>query len=195
MEINKIEEICGKTPINFEIVDPVSENFIFQNDPSFSPINLYDFMGNGATVNSYAECAHYVSGGWEPFKTTIFDIGLIVLYFVVGLFAIYKIYKSGKYKFLNPIFLIENIKSFINKHKNFTDKTLLQAAYDIKGEDYFNVLKKSIEESKKGATPIERALALDLSGYIDLFMSMLQPGENNQKTDALYALVTSQLSK
>ena len=121
MEINKIEEICGKTPINFEIVDPVSENFIFQNDPSFSPINLYDFMGNGATVNSYAECAHYVSGGWEPFKTTIFDIGLIVLYFVVGLFAIYKIYKSGKYKFLNPIFLIENIKSFINKHKNFTD--------------------------------------------------------------------------
>ena len=122
MELNEIEDICGPAPTNYEMVNPTSDNFVFQNDPNFTALNLYDFMGNGATVNSFAECAHYVTGGWEPFKTTIFDIGLIVLYSLIGLFSIYKIYKSGYYKYLNPITLFEKTKNYFRKFQSFDER-------------------------------------------------------------------------
>ena len=47
-----IEEICGPTPKNYIKADPLGSDYIFKNDPSFKEINLYDFFGNGATVNS-----------------------------------------------------------------------------------------------------------------------------------------------
>ena len=118
MEINKIKEICGPIPSNYEPTQPTSDNYVFEVDPSFTSINLFDFLGNGATVNSFEECAHYVNGGWEPFKTTIFDIGLVVLYVAIGLFGIYKIYKTGIYKYLKPSFLSEKVKKLFNS-KNF----------------------------------------------------------------------------
>ncbi len=118
MEINKIKEICGPIPSNYEPTQPTSDNYVFEVDPSFTSINLFDFLGNGATVNSFEECAHYVNGGWEPFKTTIFDIGLLVLYVAMGLFGIYKIYKTGIYKYLKPSFLSEKVKKLFNS-KNF----------------------------------------------------------------------------
>ena len=109
MYINEIEKICGPVPPNYEAINPDSENFIFQNDPNFNAINLYDFFGNGATVNSFSECAHYVNGGWEPFKTTIFDIGAIFLYIAIGTFSVFKIYK-----YFQSVFTIEKLKSFFN---------------------------------------------------------------------------------
>ena len=109
MDINEIEKICGPVPPNYEAINPDSENFIFQNDPNFNAINLYDFFGNGATVNSFSECAHYVNGGWEPFKTTIFDIGAIILYIAIGTFSVFKIYK-----YFQSVFTIEKLKSFFN---------------------------------------------------------------------------------
>ena len=109
MDINEIEKICGPVPQNYEAINPDSENFIFQNDPNFNAINLYDFFGNGATVNSFSECAHYVNGGWEPFKTTIFDIGAIILYIAVGAFSAFKIYK-----YFQSVFTFEKLKSFFN---------------------------------------------------------------------------------
>ena len=109
MDINEIEKICGPVPQNYEAINPDSENFIFQNDPNFNAINLYDFFGNGATVNSFSECAHYVNGGWEPFKTTIFDIGAIILYIAIGTFSVFKIYK-----YFQSVFTIEKLKSFFN---------------------------------------------------------------------------------
>ena len=109
MDINEIQKICGPVPPNYEAINPDSENFIFQNDPNFNAINLYDFFGNGATVNSFSECAHYVNGGWEPFKTTIFDIGAIILYIAIGTFSVFKIYK-----YFQSVFTIEKLKSFFN---------------------------------------------------------------------------------
>ena len=109
MDINEIEKICGPVPVNYEAINPDSENFIFENDPNFNAINLYDFLGNGATVNSFSECAHYVNGGWEPFKTTIFDIGTIILYIAIGAFTAFKIYK-----YFQSVFTIEKLKSFFN---------------------------------------------------------------------------------
>ena len=73
MENTKVKEFCGPQPSNFVSANPTDNNFIFENDPSFPALNLYDFFGRGATVNSYQECAYYVHEGWEPFKTTIFD--------------------------------------------------------------------------------------------------------------------------
>jgi len=39
-------------------------NFVFQNDPNFETLTLYDSEGNVINVNSWLECANYVNGGW-----------------------------------------------------------------------------------------------------------------------------------
>ena len=68
MEANipEIEKICGVKPddVEFYVVgnDP---NFIFENDPLFETVILYDTEGNVINVNSWLECAHYVTGGWS----------------------------------------------------------------------------------------------------------------------------------
>ena len=37
---------------------------IFTNDEFFNPVNLNDKNGFKVTVNGYAECLHYVNGGY-----------------------------------------------------------------------------------------------------------------------------------
>ena len=60
-----IEKICGEKPENQEFVEIGSDpNFIFQSDPEFNVLRLYDVEGNIINVNSWIECAHYVNGGW-----------------------------------------------------------------------------------------------------------------------------------
>ena len=78
-----VQNICGVEPDNFQKVIPTDSNYIFENDPSFQALNLYDFFGRSATVNSFTECYYYVELGFEPIKTTIFDIGFIFLQVVV----------------------------------------------------------------------------------------------------------------
>jgi len=68
-----LKTFCGAIPLNYKFQE-MGENTVFKIDPNFSPINLYDFWGNAATVNSFVECANYVAGGWRPNKTTVFDI-------------------------------------------------------------------------------------------------------------------------
>ncbi len=41
MEDNLVKQICGIEPENFIKAEPNDSNFIFQNDPNCSPINLY----------------------------------------------------------------------------------------------------------------------------------------------------------
>lgn len=57
--------ICGESEIipDFEKIksDP---NFIFEADPNYSPITLFNESGSAVTVNSWVECANYVNGGW-----------------------------------------------------------------------------------------------------------------------------------
>ena len=114
MDNSKVREFCGSTPDDYIPVEITGDDFIFANDPDFQQINLYDFFGRGATVNSFEECAHYVNGGWEPFKTTIFDILIPILYIFVITGVIFVIYKS---KFLNKttiISLIKNLQKFLS---------------------------------------------------------------------------------
>lgn len=59
-------DICGDFPINF--VKPEignNSNYVFDNDSSYEAKRLLDIEGNIIFVNSFIECEHYVSGGWN----------------------------------------------------------------------------------------------------------------------------------
>ncbi len=101
METSIIENICGKIPEGFEKVTPTGSSYIFENDPNFLPINLNDFLGRAATVNSFTECFYYVELGFGPGKTTIFDYGL----YIAGLGLIgFLIYKTIKNKIFQKLY-------------------------------------------------------------------------------------------
>ena len=61
-----VEELCGVYPEDFEKLD-ISSNpdFVFTNDLNYSAKQLFDTAGNKISVNSFVECEHYVSGGWN----------------------------------------------------------------------------------------------------------------------------------
>ena len=117
MVTNKIIEICGLVPINYSRKNLNSDNIVFQNDPDFNPINLYDFWGNLVTVNSFEECQHYVEGGWYIDKLTMIDIFQIVFLLLIISFLVYKFIALGYDKIfiskldnrvLVPLFLTQN---------------------------------------------------------------------------------------
>ena len=58
--------ICGEsdTVPDFAAIGN-NPNFVFQNDPDFETVRLFDQSGNIVNVNSWLECAHYVTGGWS----------------------------------------------------------------------------------------------------------------------------------
>ena len=117
MESTKIKEICGIQPNNFVPASPTDNNFIFENDLNFPALNLYDFFGRGATVNSYQECAHYVQGGWEPFKTTIFDYLLI---FGVAVILVVFFILNKKFSLLKKVKKFNLLSSVKERFKNKT---------------------------------------------------------------------------
>ena len=64
--LDLIEQICGIKPVDQELIEISSNpNYIFDNDPSFPSLRLFDVDGNIINVNSWIECAHYVNGGWS----------------------------------------------------------------------------------------------------------------------------------
>ena len=99
MDENLITKICGIIPEGFNKVIPEDSSYIFQNDPNFPPINLYDFFGRAATVNSFTECFYYVELGFEPNKLTIFDIGFWVAFFAASIFLLFKFYKKNYFNY------------------------------------------------------------------------------------------------
>lgn len=62
---NLTEKICGKSDIipDFDAIGN-NPNFVFENDPNFTTLRLFDIDGNIVNVNSWLECANYVNGGW-----------------------------------------------------------------------------------------------------------------------------------
>ena len=93
--IFNVEKICGINVGEYSLESIQNNpNFIFENDPNYETVVLYSSEGAVINVNSWIECAHYVNGGWEPFKTTIFDIGAIILYIAIGTFSVFKIFSS-----------------------------------------------------------------------------------------------------
>tara|TARA_B100001996_G_scaffold331040_1_gene279496 strand:+ start:475 stop:780 length:306 start_codon:yes stop_codon:yes gene_type:complete len=66
MENNNVNKNCGKKPSYEEFIEVGNDpNFVFQNDPNFNTLVLYDQEGNVVNVNSWLECATYVNGGWS----------------------------------------------------------------------------------------------------------------------------------
>jgi len=117
VESTKIKEICGLQPNNFVPISPTDNNFIFENDLNFPALNLYDFFGRGATVNSFQECAHYMQGGWEPFKTTIFDYLLI---FGVAVTLVVFFILNRKFSLLKKVKKFNLLSSVKERLKNKT---------------------------------------------------------------------------
>lgn len=95
MDENIVTNICGMLPEGFVKATPQDSNYIFQKDPAFSPLNLYDFFGRAATVNSFTECYYYVELGFEPNKTTIFEYALLIGVAIVSCLIIFKAYKEN----------------------------------------------------------------------------------------------------
>ena len=84
--------ICGESDLkpDFEAIGN-NPNFVFENDPNFETLRLFDVDGNIINVNSWFECANYVYGGWSvnynSFSGDLFFLTLVGslmgLYFVV----------------------------------------------------------------------------------------------------------------
>ncbi len=113
MKKEVLELFCGPIPENFSPIITDKSNFIFVNDPNFDSLNLFDFFGRVVTVNSFQECAHYVSGGWEPFKVTIFDI-ITPIIFALAIFFLIII--SIKFKVILKIKKLINAESLFFKY-------------------------------------------------------------------------------
>lgn len=97
----KIENICGLNNTNDKLIDVGNNpNFVFNPDPLYENIILYDAEGNKIIVNSWIECAHYVSGGWTNELISIYSLeGLfsfmsisLLTYFLIKRF--YGVYKN-----------------------------------------------------------------------------------------------------
>jgi len=93
----EIERICGLSDYipDFEAIgnDP---NFVFEKDPNFSSIRLYNPEGMAIDTNSWIECANYVNGGWlsdaSDFlnleKNLFFILSLLtIVYFGIKIFS------------------------------------------------------------------------------------------------------------
>lgn len=86
---NEVIYFCGNYPENFKKTSIKSnENFIFEADTLFKPRVLFDVEKNNVTVNSFIECEHYVTGGWNynPVKELelLLQNSLSILFFAFG---------------------------------------------------------------------------------------------------------------
>ena len=64
--LDKEMAICGNLE-NYNLPKMHQDGYlIFQPDKDYSPKNLIDESGNPVTVNGFAECIHYVDGGYYP---------------------------------------------------------------------------------------------------------------------------------
>ncbi len=87
----KTEVICGESDLrpNFEEIGN-NPNFVFENDPNFETIKLFDIEGNVVNVNSWLECANYVNGSWTNNVSDFYDgekfIFSLLLIFIASLY-------------------------------------------------------------------------------------------------------------
>lgn len=89
MENKVVEIICGEYPDTFKKVEIKSdENFVFENDPNYITVQLFDREENTVYVNSFIECEHYVMGGWDQNSAIILETDLIQTTTIAFLFVI-----------------------------------------------------------------------------------------------------------
>ena len=96
---SKIYEICGESDLLPELENIKNDpNYVFQPDPTFTSINLFNELGNIITVNSWIECANYVNGGWlnRVIETTNYErnlfFGLISIILIIFIPEIIKFF-------------------------------------------------------------------------------------------------------
>ena len=91
----EIENNCGISPNNKELVDIASDpNFVFENDPSYNAITLFDLEGNVVNVNSWVECALYVNGGWRNVSTLSIDGSRLIFFGLILSTLLYVVMKK-----------------------------------------------------------------------------------------------------
>ena len=96
-----IVELCGDYPEDFVKEDIDSNpNYVFVPDTQYLSKLLYNLEGNSIIVNSFIECEHYVSGGWnnEPVKNSELNYQTSLTLIVISL--IFLVYIREKIKFL-----------------------------------------------------------------------------------------------
>ncbi len=71
-------------------------NFVFQNDPNFETLTLYDLEGNIINVNSWLECGNYVNGGWSVENLNTYNGELIIFIITLGICCVFWILKRLK---------------------------------------------------------------------------------------------------
>lgn len=89
--------LCGENNRNKEVEDIVDNpNFVFESDPNYTSVFLFDAEGNAVIVNSWEECRHYVVGNWI-YKEKSSDM-ILYLYFLIILVFVVFIYKKLNFK-------------------------------------------------------------------------------------------------
>jgi len=99
----KTKIICGESEIipDFEAIGN-NPNFVFENDPNFETLQLFDLDGNIVNVNSWLECANYVNGGWTN-NISDFTNGEQFLFFLLIASSVIIALLQTKYNFLKRI--------------------------------------------------------------------------------------------
>jgi len=156
-----LELICGPIPENYSPVNTKDNSFVFLNDPNYDSLNLFDFFGRVVTVNSFEECAHYVSGGWEPFKVTIFDI-MTPIIFVLA--AVILVIITTRF---NVIF---KIKKLINANSLFL-KTFKQNVLENKKIKIFSLISLFLTQHFFLFSYV-KAKAVSIPPFIDEYVSL-----------------------
>ena len=91
---NDIKNTCGEPPENYSSEELTSDpTYVFQNDPSYNAVQLWDKDSNTVFVNSFIECKHYFEGGWS-FNPTVFTEQQYQIYglvFLISTFLLIKI--------------------------------------------------------------------------------------------------------
>lgn len=99
----KTSVICGESDLkpDFEAIGN-NPNFVFENDPSYETVRLFDADGNIVNVNSWLECANYVNGGWTDYSSDFVNGEQLLFFALCGLIVL-GIYLHKKYNFLKRI--------------------------------------------------------------------------------------------
>lgn len=95
--------ICGESDLkpDFEAIGN-NPNFVFENDPSYETVRLFDASGNIVNVNSWLECANYVNGGWTDYSSDFVNGEQLLFFALCGLIVL-GIYLHKKYNFLKRV--------------------------------------------------------------------------------------------
>ena len=100
-KLKLIEQNCGIKPANEKLIEIGSDpNFVFLNDPNFPTLRLFDVEDNIINVNSWLECAHYVSGGWSTNPATNLSGDVFFLLMIIGITILYTTFKLSIKRFI-----------------------------------------------------------------------------------------------